>query len=83
MPGGPPVLTVVPICVGVPLDMCTDMATSASRSGPPGAVRPEIVRITVRCTGVCTPLKGEGEARVDYVDGTYAISSTGYENGGG
>jgi hypothetical protein len=79
----PPVLPVVPICLGVPFATCKDMAESAAGSGPVGGVRPAIGRMTVRCKGVCTPLKGEGETRIDYVDGTNQVSEWGYESSGG
>jgi hypothetical protein len=82
-PVAPPVLTVAPICLGVPFASCRDVAESAVGSGVPGDVRPPIARITVRCNGVCTPAKGEGETRIDYVDGTNQISGWGYESGGG
>jgi hypothetical protein len=79
----PPVLPVVPICLGLPFATCKDMAESAAGSGPLGGVRPAIARITVRCKGLCTPLKGEGETRIDYADGTNQVSSWGYESSGG
>ena len=79
----PPVLTVAPICLGVPFVMCKDMAESSIQDGVPGAARPPIARITVRCTGSCTPTKGEGQTRIDYVDGTNSTSSWGYESSGG
>jgi hypothetical protein len=79
----PPVLTVVPICLGLPFATCKDMAESAVDTGAPGGVRPAIARITVRCQGLCTPTKGEGETRIDFVDGTNQVSSWGYQSGGG
>ena len=83
MPVEPPVLTVVPICLGVPFPTCKEMAQSAVGSRVPGDVRPPIARITVRCKGVCTPTKGEGETRIDFVDGTNEVSGWGYESSGG
>jgi hypothetical protein len=82
-PVEPPVLTVVPICLGVPFATCRDMAESAVGSGVPGVARRPIARITVRCKGVCTPTKGEGETRIDFADGTNETSSWGYESTGG
>lgn len=82
VPFDPPVLTVVPVCLGLPFATCKDMAESAIGSGVPG-VGPPIARITVRCTRVCTPTKGEGETRIDYLDGTNQTSSWGYESSGG
>lgn len=79
----PPVLTVVPICLGLPFATCKDMAESAVGSGVPSDLRPPIARITVRCQGVCTPTKGEGETRIDFVDGTNEVSTWGYESSGG
>jgi hypothetical protein len=76
----PPVLPVVPICLGLPFAMCKEMAGG---SDAPGGVRPPIVRITVRCKGVCTPTKGEGETRIDFVDGTSQLSGWAYESSGG
>ena len=83
VPVEPPVLTVVPICLGVPFPTCKEMAESAVGSRVPGDVQPAIARITVRCKGVCTPTKGEGETRVDFVDGTNQVSGWGYESVGG
>lgn len=79
----PPVLTVAPVCLGLPFATCKDMAESAVGSDVPGNRRPPIARVTVRCIGVCTPTKGEGETRIDYVDGTNQISSWGYESSSG
>ncbi len=78
-----PVLTVVPICLGVPFPTCKEMAESAVGSRVPGDVQPAIARITVRCKGVCTPTKGDGETRIDFVDGTNQVSGWGYESVGG
>ena len=83
VPVEPPVLTVAPICLGVPFATCKDMAESAVGSRVTGRARPPIARITVRCKGVCTPTKGEGETRIDFVDGTNQVSGWGYESSGG
>lgn len=81
----PPVLPVAPVCLGLPFATCKDMAESAIQDPTAGGAiaRPRIARITVRCIGVCTPTKGEGETRIDYVDGTNVTSSWGYESSGG
>lgn len=80
----PPVLPVVPVCLGLPFAKCTDMAlTMLQEPGFPGDARPAIARITVRCTAVCNPARGEGETRIDYVDGTNATSTWGYTSDGG
>jgi hypothetical protein len=83
VPVEPPVLTVVPICLGVPFPTCKEMAESAVGSVIPADLRPPVARITVRCKGVCTPTKGEGETRIDFVDGTNMVSGWGYESSGG
>jgi hypothetical protein len=77
----PPVLPVVPICLGLPFATCKEMAESAVDSVIPADLRPPIARITVRCLGVCTPTKGEGETRIDFVDGTNQVSGWGYQSG--
>lgn len=81
-PAPPFELSVVPICIGVPLIQCRDMATSSAETFA-GQGRPEIFRITLRCTAICTRTKGEGTSRIDYVDGTHEESSWGYESSGG
>lgn len=80
VPINPPLLTVVPVCLGVAFPTCKDMAENALQGagGTGPGVRPPIVQITVRCNGVCTPTAGQGETRIDYADGTYATSSWGY-----
>lgn len=83
VPVEPPVLTVVPICLGLPFATCREMAQSAAGSVIPGDLRPPIARITVRCIGVCTPTKGEGETRIDFLDGTNMVSGWGYESSAG
>lgn len=75
----PPALAVVPICLGLPFAMCRQMAETAAGSVIPADLRPPIARITVRCIGVCTPTKGEGETRIDFVDGTNMVSGWGYQ----
>jgi len=83
-PVEPPVLTVVPICLGLPITNCRDMAlTMLQEPGFPGEARPAIARITVRCTAVCGPASGDGETRIDYVDGTNATTTWGYTNNSG
>jgi hypothetical protein len=82
-PAEPPVLTVAPICLGVPFATCQDMARSAAEIPPDAGPGRAIGRITVRCIGLCTPRKGEGETRVDYLDGSSMTSSWGYESSGG
>jgi hypothetical protein len=80
-PVEPPALAVVPICLGLPFAMCRQMAETAAGSVIPADLRPRIARITVRCIGVCTPTKGEGETRIDFVDGTNMVSGWGYQTG--
>jgi hypothetical protein len=82
-PAQVPGLPVAPICLGLPFATCMDLAGSAVGSGPPGGGGPQVVRITVRCKGFCSPTKGEGETRIDYVDGTNQVSSWGYESSSG
>ena len=82
-PAPAPALPVAPICLGLPFTTCRDLAGSAIGSGPIGdGPGPPVARITVRCKGICTPTKGEGETRIDYVDGTNQVSSWGYQGSG-
>ena len=67
--------------LGVPIATCRDLAESAAGSGVPGG-GPPIARVTVRCKGICTLTKGEGETRIDFIDGTNQISSWGYAGSG-
>jgi len=74
-------LPVQPVCLGLPGQGCLEQALSAITSLPPGS--PAVQSITVRCTAVCTPTKGEGETVVLFVDGTSMESGWGYETMGG
>ncbi len=76
-------LPVAPLCLGVARATCLEMAaTGLDDTGPGGGVGPAVVRITVRCTAVCTPRQGEGETRIDFADGTNAITGWGYQSAG-
>jgi hypothetical protein len=80
-PAQPVALPVAPICLGVPLEQCRDMASSLldpTALGDQAADR--VTKITVRCKGVCTPKNGEGETRIDFDDGTNLTSSWGYSS---
>jgi hypothetical protein len=80
-PAQPVVLPVAPICLGVPLEQCRDMASTFFEPLALGDhAADQVTRITVRCKGVCTPKNGEGETRVDFADGTNLISSWGYSS---
>ena len=77
VPGGPD-LPVVPTCIGVPQDMCFQMAGSGggdSTHGPP-------ISIVVRCTKICTATTGEGTSAITYKDGTVENGGWGYSNAG-
>jgi hypothetical protein len=74
-------LPVQPVCLGMPAQLCLEQASSAMTSLPPGS--PAVRSITVRCTVVCTPIKGAGETDVTFVDGTSLGSGWGYETTGG
>lgn len=81
VPGVPP-LPVVPICLGVPNEMCLQMAGSEF---PEAALHGGVVKIVVSCTRQpCTNQKGEGSTVVTFGDGTEDSSSGwGYENASG
>ncbi len=72
-------LPIQPTCVGVPAEMCTQMASG----GPGGDGVDDTVRaITVRCSAVCTPLAGQGQTTYEFVDGRAPITHDWiYENG--
>jgi hypothetical protein len=57
-------------CRGIPIQQCQQSA------GDPG--RPDVVRVIVTCTKMCTPT--EGEYRVDYVTANGRVEQAG---GGG
>ena len=76
----PPTLTVEPICQGVPLRQCQDLASSID---PAEGLRP-IGSITVRCNGVCTAEVGQGQTVVQHLDGTAdTVVEWAYGGGGG
>jgi hypothetical protein len=72
IPVKPPVpLTIAPVCLGVPLAQCVDIATT----GPEGeGVGPEIASITVRCSNVCTN-GGSGETTYEFKDGRPSVTT--------
>lgn len=74
----PPVLPLAPVCAGVPLERCREMALSAV----PGADdRPPIVSIVVTCTRPpCTEATGDGDVVVTYADRSTSESSWSYRN---
>jgi hypothetical protein len=68
-----------PICLGVPLQQCRDMADIGS---DPEFGQHPIASVTVRCKGICTPLRGEGTTIIKYLDGTPDQTvDWGYEGG--
>ena len=71
VPVQPPVpLTIAPVCLGVALAQCVDMAAT----GPEGeGVGPEVASITVRCTSVCTN-GGSGQTTYEYKDGRPSVT---------
>lgn len=75
--GPPGPLPVQPVCLGVPDEACRQQAISGMPRGGP-----RVESITVRCTTVCTPAKGEGETVVRLVDGTSETSNWSYESVG-
>lgn len=74
-------LPVEPTCLGVDQSVCLNMARTAMENLPPGS--PPVASITVRCTAVCLPTKGEGDSVVVFADGTTSTSGWGYETTGG
>lgn len=81
VPGGqapPPVLPLAPVCAGVPLEQCRDMALSAI---PAAEDRPPIVSIVVTCTAPsCTEATGDGDVVVTYADRSTSEGSWSYRN---
>jgi streptogramin lyase len=72
-PGIPPPV-VAPICQGVPVDQCNQMAT-----GMEDPTHGAVVQIVVRCTKPpCTEKSGEGDTVITYGDGTTSTSGWGY-----
>lgn len=72
VPVRPPVpLTIAPVCLGVPLAQCLDIAVT----GPDGeGVGPEIASITVRCSDVCTN-GGSGQTTYEFKDGRPSVTT--------
>jgi hypothetical protein len=71
IPVQPPVpLTIAPVCLGVPLAQCLEMAAT----GPKGeGVGPEVTSITVRCSDVCTN-GGSGQTTYEFKDGRPSVT---------
>jgi hypothetical protein len=79
VPVQPPVpLNIAPVCLGIPLRQCIEMAAT----GPAGeGVGPEVAAITVRCTTVCTN-GGNGQTTYEFKDGRPSVT-IGWETMGG
>lgn len=80
VPGGgaPPVLPIAPVCAGVPLERCREMALSAV---PGGDDRAPIVSIVVTCTKPpCTEATGDGDVVVTYADRSTSEGSWSYRS---
>lgn len=74
----PPVLPLAPVCAGVPLERCREMALSAV---PGEDDRPPIVSIVVTCTKPpCTEARGDGDVVVTYADRSTSEGSWSYRN---
>ena len=71
IPVKPPVpLNIAPVCLGVPLAQCLDMAAT----GPEGeGVGPEVASITVRCSDVCIN-GGSGQTTYEFKDGRPSVT---------
>jgi hypothetical protein len=83
-PGAPPItdptpLPVEPDCQGVPDPWCLEMAVGAGTTEPTEAPS----SIVVRCTGVCTATRGDGETVLRFPDGREQTIGWGYESSGG
>jgi hypothetical protein len=66
----PAALTFAPVCLGVPLAQCLDMAAT----GPEGeGVGPEVASITVRCTDVCIN-GGSRQTTYEFKDGRPSVT---------
>jgi hypothetical protein len=78
-PGKPPPdgLPVEPICQGVALDMCRQMASGTGEDG-----HGVVVSILVRCKAICTNQSGEGQTIWTFEDGSQSTSEWGYANAG-
>jgi hypothetical protein len=75
----PPPLTVEPVCLGIPLQKCRDMAIS----GLEGTTADKVGKITVHCSAVCTPTSGTGQTTYEFVDGRPSVTvDWSYEGGG-
>lgn len=67
-----------PICLGVPVQTCRDLAASAASADTQGR---EVATITVRCRAVpCTTTTGSGDTVVLFVDDTSVTTEWSYEN---
>ena len=74
-----PPLTIAPVCLGVPLAHCLDVAAT----GPEGeGVGPDVASITVRCTTVCTN-GGSGQTTYEFKDGRASVTIMWADAGGG
>jgi len=77
-PGRVP-LPVEPICQGVPIQSCRDMASGVEDANGARTV----VSIVVRCTkGPCTDKSGEGETKIIFSDGSQQTGGWSYASGG-
>ena len=64
-----PPLPVQPVCVGVPLEKCLEMAaTGPDGTGADGTIS----SIAVHCSGTRTPAGGQGQTTYGFVDGSPA-----------
>jgi hypothetical protein len=72
-------LMIAPVCLGVPLAQCRDMAAT----GPEGeGVGPDVASITVRCTTVCSN-GGSGQTTYEFKDGRESVTIMWADAGGG
>jgi hypothetical protein len=76
-----PTPPVKPACLGVPQEWCDEMARNAIANLGERDVS-EVVNILVRCRGVCTATKGEGDTTITFRDGSVLGSNGwGYTSG--
>jgi hypothetical protein len=74
---GDPAPIPAPACSGMAIDVCRSLVASTVDGLPPSK---SIRAISVACTASsCTEDRGEADVRVQFADGTWVESSSGWE----
>jgi hypothetical protein len=76
--GEDPTPPVLPMCLGVPLDWCHQLASQVPTELEPGQAE-QVQSISVRCTGTCSASSGEGVTVVVLRDGQRHETGWGYD----